>query len=163
MKIMIALCTLILSPSRTQFVIPTRHPMRSETVWKDFPMHPLKLTWQREKKTNDLKMYLLLNSVIFHCHVSLLEGTVVFFELSQFPSHLRSLSPTLHLHLTRPWLHQGVGSWWSPLPRLLVLVRGLLQVNTSISYSAINQRHPHGFICWWIVWSIYGCDASFGI
>ena len=62
-------------------------------------------------KKNDLKMYLLLNSLIFHCHVSLLEGTVAFFELSQFSSHLRSLSPTLHLHLTRPWLHQGVGSW----------------------------------------------------
>ena len=36
-----------------------------------------KLTWQW--KMNLLKMYSLLNTGIFHCHVSLLEGTVNLF------------------------------------------------------------------------------------
>lgn len=35
-------------------------------------LHPRKPTWQR--KNNHVKMYLLLNMAIVHCHVSFLEG-----------------------------------------------------------------------------------------
>ena len=53
---------------------------RSQSNWKNHPlkgagclMHPQKTNMTMKKKTV-LKMYFLLNMVIFHCHVSLLEG-----------------------------------------------------------------------------------------